>query len=138
MLKPQTKGSPHFCGHQPQKGNDNALEVDTPFHGEINHSSTDYWRAEIGVNGHPVVVKLDTGADVSVISAKEPCLKFQKFSKPKEALRGPEGSNLSVVGAFVACLTSYGNEVNEKVYFFKNQPQSLLSRNVCVKLGLEV
>lgn len=82
--------------------------------------------------------KLDSGAAVSVIYDIKPCVKFQKLSKPNQALRGPGGSKLSVVGTFDACLTSDGNEMKEKVYVIKNQPQSLLSRNACVKLGLAV
>lgn len=55
-----------------QKGYVNALEVDTPFLGEINHSSAGYRRAKIGVNGHPLMFKIDTDAAVSVISDKSP------------------------------------------------------------------
>ena len=38
------------------------------FLGEINSASTDYWTAQIEVNGHNTLFKLDTGAAVTVLS----------------------------------------------------------------------
>ena len=99
-------------------------------------ASAEYWRAKVDVNDNPTVFKLDTGAAVSVISDQEPWVHSQQLTKSKQGLRGPGGTNLPVVGTFEASLKYQDKETKETLNVLKNQPQSLLSRNACVKLGL--
>ncbi|EDO46126.1 predicted protein [Nematostella vectensis] len=127
------------CQSKQAKGNVNELEVEYPFIEEVSKSSAEYWKAEIEVNGQPITFKLDNGAAVSVISDQEPLINSYELVKPKEVLRGPGGSRLSVLGICIdTCLKAQGKEMKETLYVIKNQLHSLLSRNACVKLGLVV
>ncbi|CAB4011562.1 Transposon Ty3-I Gag-Pol poly [Paramuricea clavata] len=113
------------------------------FLGEINGESNDSWTAQIGVNGHNTKLnghntkfKLDTGASVCVLSDSVPWLEGITLEKPQQTLRGPGGSKLKVMGTFMATMKYRQSKVQELVYVIRNQPCSLLSKKVCVQLGL--
>ncbi|XP_077863848.1 uncharacterized protein LOC144348251 [Saccoglossus kowalevskii] len=113
----------------------NLKEIQIPFLGEV-YGRDDYWSAEIKVNGHDTHFKLDTGATVSVISDKLPWLNEAKLSSTRQSFCGPAGTQLPVIGTFRATLVYRENKRSETVYVIKNQACSLLSRNMCVQLGL--
>ena len=82
--------------------------------------------AVVKVGGHDTRFKLDTGAAVSIVSDRE----------PRQTLRGPGGTILSVIGTFNASLECKGCKITEPVYVLKVQLYSLLSKKACVDLGL--
>ncbi len=106
------------------------------FLGEVTGVGNDPWNAQIGVNDHNTKFKLDTGASVCVLSDSVPWLKEVKLEKPTHTLRGPGGAKLEVIGTFRANLKYRQRRIQEQVYVIRNQPCSLLSKKVCVQLGL--
>ncbi len=129
----KSKGSPKPVGIN---------EVDSPgddqflFLGEVTGVGNNPWNAQIGVNDHNTKFKLDTGASVCVLSDSVPWLKEVKLEKPTHTLRGPGGAKLEVIGTFRANLKYRQRRIQEQVYVIRNQPCSLLSKKVCVQLGL--
>ena len=95
------------------------------------------WKVTLDINGTKTPFKIDTGADVTVISpATYKKLKSPKLSQSSLNLSSP-GGNLNTLGEFMA-QTTY----KEQKYSFKivvvDQPlnSNLLSRAVSSKLGL--
>ena len=115
-------------------------EPDTSvFLGEISEDSVraNPWRAEILVNGEPVSFKLDSGADVSVISEKTyDLLSVQgKLLPPDKKLYGPCKVPLFCKGKFTASLTHNLQCCADKIYVVPGLEQSLLGRSACSRLG---
>ena len=92
------------------------------FLGEINSDSKDYWTAQIEVNGHTTLFKLDTGAAVTVLSDSVQWLQGIHLKETK--------------GQFNATLKHGQTSITKPVYVLHNQKCSLLSRKACVELGL--
>ena len=107
-------------------------DVDVPLLGEVNCGVGDFWTAVVKVDGHETRFKLDTGAVISIISDREPWLKDQQLSTTNQALRGPGGTLLPVIGTFNATLEYKGRKVAETVFVLKDQLYSLLSKKACV------
>ena len=115
-------------------------EPDTSvFLGEISEDSVraNPWRAEILVNGDPVSFKLDSGADVSVISEKTyGLLSVQgKLLPPDKKLYGPCKVPLFCKGKFTASLTHNLQCCADEIYVVPGLEQSLLGRSACSRLG---
>ena len=106
------------------------------FLGEINSASTDYWTAQIEVNGHNTLFKLDTGAGVTVLSDNVEWLRCISLTETSHTLGGPGNIRLPVKGQFYATLKYGQTSITEPVYVLHNQTCSLLSRKACVELGL--
>ena len=97
-------------------------------------SDTNYWSAEISMNGRPVKFKLDTGASVSVIGRGQTTgIKLKPSAK---ALKGPGNTPLQVLGTFEANLTHKNTATTEIIYVIAGQHTPLLSRQACVDLNL--
>lgn len=79
---------------------------------------------------------LDMGASVCVISDSVPWLKGTTLNKPQQTLRGPGVTKFKVMGTFIASMKYRQNKVQKLTYVIQNQPCSLLSKKLCVKLGL--
>ena len=89
-------------------------DVEIPFPGEIDEQG-DYWSADISVNGHPTLFKLDTGAGVSVQSDRTPTNKAQRtWQNITSSDRNPESNSA----------------------LLQNQSTSLLSKAACVSLNI--
>ena len=95
------------------------------------------WRAEILVNGDPVSFKLDSGADVSVISEKTyGLLSVQgKLLPSDKKLYGPCKVPLFCKGKFTASLTHNPECCADEIYVVPGLEQSLLGRSACSRLG---
>ena len=86
------------------------------FLSEINSASTDYWTAQIEVNGHNTLFKLDTGAAVTVLSDNVEWLRNISLTETSHTLRGPGNIRLSVKGQFQATLKYGQTSITEPVY----------------------
>lgn len=95
------------------------------------------WKADILVNGCPVSFKLDSGADVSVISEKTfGLLSIQeKLLPPDKKLYGPCKVPLFCKGKFTASLTHNLQCCADEIYVVPGLEQSLLGRRACSRLG---
>lgn len=110
-------------------------EVDVPFLGEVTNNK-EYWSAVVTLDGHPCEFKLDTGAEVTILSDKDWSLKKHKLTLTKQNLGGPGGTKLEVLGSFEGALEISGRKHKETVYVLKNQASSLLSKRACEALDL--
>lgn len=100
------------------------------------------WRAVVAVGEpdttYPIRVKVDSGADVTVLSveqfmALEP---EPKWSKPKRSLYGPSGNKLPAVAVFKTRMQYKENSCVERTYVVEGLKENLLSRQASVALGL--
>ena len=71
-----------------------------------------------------------------MLSDSVPWLEGITLEKPQQTLRGPGESKLKVMGTFMATMKYRQSKVQELVYVIQNQRCSLLSKKVCVQLGL--
>ena len=95
------------------------------------------WEVTLQLNGTPVLFKIDTGADVSVIP--EPVFKQLKgvtLNPPKRRLIGPGQNQLTVVGQFTAKLEDQNSVADEQIYIVKHLQKSLLGRPGILALDL--
>ena len=83
-----------------------------------------------------VEFKLDSGAEVSVLSDKLPWLRHASLKPATNTLRGPGGVKLRLLGTLDAQLSCGDRSYSETLYVIENQGISLLSRNACVQLNL--
>lgn len=94
------------------------------------------WNTRVKVNGHEVVFKLDTGAEVTILDSSSPVLHQTPFSPTQQSLRGADGTELQVAGSLKCTLRVGKKQVEETVYVLKGQTTSLLGKNACETLGL--
>ena len=87
------------------------------------------WITEVHVRGVPVKFKIDTGADVSVISEKD-FLKVGKYplQESDRKLHGPGKNELQVKGRFSATMSQMGKSSEHDIYVIKGLQQALLGR----------
>ena len=92
---------------------------------------------DIRIDGKVVPYRVDTGADVTVLSVQQYNKTFShKMLQPTQLqLRGADTKPLNCLGYFSAILAYKGKSVKEKVYVL-NHGASLLSRNASENLGL--
>ena len=105
------------------------------FLGQVG-SGNSSWTATIKINGNDTKVKLDTGADVTVLGLDTPWLPTQPTTPSRQALNGPGSTPLEVIATFPAELAFRGRKSQEIVYLIRNHKGSLLSRTACERLGL--
>ena len=126
-------------------GIDTYLEVDADVFLEtlIVHSLSDTvdknnpWEVTIHLNGEPVLFKIDTGADVSVI----PETVFKQLpgvslNPPNRRLVGPGQNQLKVSGQFTGKLTYQDSVADEQIYVVKQLQKSLLGQPGILALDL--
>ena len=112
---------------------------DSQFLGFVTCKSCDDadWYVDLDVNGNTLNFKLDTGADVTVISRST----FMSMSnrprlrRSSITLKSP-GGDLQNEGQFLARTSYIGKAYHFLVQVVSNDVTSLLGRSVCVKLGL--
>ncbi|XP_049524062.1 uncharacterized protein K02A2.6-like [Dermacentor silvarum] len=91
---------------------------------------------EVRVNGNPLVFKVDSGADVSVVPRTFPGCPAV-LDKPRgEELFGPGKQALKLLGTFDAALSWRGRQVKERLYVVAGQEQPLLGYPAIVALGV--
>ena len=103
-------------------------------------ATTGELKAILQVNGKQLGFKIDTGADVSVITEKS-----YKSLKPKQSLKstnkvlmGPCKYQMKCLGMFKSDVyTSLtGKKITKDMYVIKDLERSLLSRRAAMELGL--
>ena len=90
----------------------------------------------VKVNGHSLPFRVDTGADVNVISQESYDKAFaSKLLSASPVLRGPDLKDIKTSGYFKAII-SYGSKTTSTLVYVLPKSASLLSRKVCQELGL--
>ena len=106
------------------------------FLGAISNNSNS-WTKQLVVENEPILFKVDTGADVSILpfALYQEKLEHKPLFPSKTVLRGPGGNSLQVVG-YIKCKLSYkDSHIYSKLYVTKAS-RALLGREDSVKLGL--
>ena len=95
------------------------------------------WNVQLLMNGTPVTLKFDSGADVTVIDMAT----YQKL-KQRPALMKTDAklqslkSRLDVAGKFHTTVTYHNQEYSFDVYVIEGTSSNVLSRAVCKKMGI--
>ena len=103
------------------------------------NTTTSPWVTQININDRVVNFKIDTGADVTVISDKEyDSVKDGPLSPANKALNGPSQETLEVCGQFTAELqhTATRAKAKQEIYVVKRLTKPLLGRPAITALNL--
>ncbi|CAG4950691.1 unnamed protein product [Colias eurytheme] len=106
---------------------------------EINTIDGHAWFDYVYVNGKAVMFKLDSGADVCVMSLSSYLSSgFSKrdLLKTNVILKEVSKNKLSVIGYFMASITYKSLKIHEKIFVLNLNCSNLLSRDACVKLNM--
>ena len=114
---------------------------ETYFCGSINcDDSSPAWKVDLDLNdgkGHPVTFKLDSGADVSVMSdSNYKQLRPRPSLKTVKANLNSPGGPLNCRGQFIAKATVKGTVYHFRVIVVENDVENLLSRGVASRMNL--
>lgn len=110
---------------------------DTAFLNTIGAGHTTAWNSTIAVNGQEAVFKLDTGAEVSVISEDVlASLSLPKPHKTTKRLYGPDRQPLNVLGELPVTLSYKGRSCAQPVYIVKELQHNLLGLPAIQALNL--
>ncbi|XP_037529195.1 uncharacterized protein K02A2.6-like [Rhipicephalus sanguineus] len=90
---------------------------------------------EVDLNGYPLIAKIDTGAQVSVVPATFAGIP-EHLQPASETLSGPSGKALQVVGKFDATITWRSRRSNQVVYVVQQLKHPLLGLPAIEGLGL--
>ena len=104
---------------------------------EFIQDNTAPWTASLRIHGSPILFKLDSGADRTLISAQsyQTISPRPTLSPVQTRLQGPDGNTLPIQGQFEATATWKDRSVTFQVLVVDG-PSNLLSRSVCHDLGL--
>ena len=96
------------------------------------------WKAKIKVQRKEISFKIDTGADVTVLSPEtyEKLPSHPNMRPTQKILRGPCKQKLFCKGVFTAKLQTNDREVEEEVYVLQDLEHPLLSKTAAEKLKL--
>ena len=116
-------------------------DEDVAFLGLVNSQDPDNgWVTELKVNEHETQLKIDTGADVTVLPESEykTCKSFPPLQMSDKVLYGAGMNRLPVKGKFTATLksVSLNNTIEQDVYVVSELKSGLLGRTASVALGL--
>ena len=111
---------------------DETAKVDTAFLGVVHEGTQDEqpWRTLVSLNGRPMVFKLDTGADVTVILSAD----FHEFRNtielqpPDRQVCGLSSVVLPVPGCFLGTLQYKDRITEETICVVKRLQTPLLGR----------
>ena len=107
------------------------------FLGAVGNSNNKSWFTKIGLQGNDVAFKLDTGAEVTVISEEVfKNLEGTKLQTPSKALYGPSHQKLDVVGEFEGTLTQNVNSHKENIFVVRHLRNNLLGLPAITALQL--
>ena len=112
-------------------------EEEPAFLGAIHSKNSGNWDIDILVDGELVSFKVDTGADVNIISGDIYRDKFKDrvLLPANKSLRGVDRKPLPVLGYFKSTLVCEGKRVSADVYIIEGATP-LLSRNCSVDLNI--
>lgn len=114
-----------------------ADSVEEAFLGTVTSSKDKAWTVNIRLQGKEIVFKMDTGAEVTVISEKEYCtLERTKLEKPSRVLYGPARQPLEVLGQFSERLTYGEHSHSEDIFVVRDLHNNLLGLTAITGLHL--
>ena len=121
---------------EPEKDPENSKDT---FLGTVGADSSrdDTWTVTLTLQGKPVTLQLDTGAEVTVIPEKM----WREVGQPQltasdRTLRGPDSRAIPTLGKFLATFTHNSRSVETEVYVVKRLAKPLLGRPTILDLGL--
>ena len=91
--------------------------MDTKFLGAITQGERKPWTVKIQVNKHPILFKIDTGANVTALPSE--LYRRDRYGPLKQtgmSLVGPSQNTLDVMGCFEAHIEVNKRKVVERVY----------------------
>ena len=109
------------------------------FLGAISDRDTmdDPWAVELTLQGTPVTLHIDTGAEVTVISQKTwGSVGRPELSSTDRTLRGPDSRAIPTLGKFLGTFTHGTRQAEGDVYVVKKLTKSLLRRPAIRNLDL--
>ena len=100
---------------------------DVAYLNTIDSDQGNAWTCHINVNGHDVSFKIDTGAEVTVISDNiTKSIGLHQLHPPSKKLHGPDNRPLEVIGEATARLVYKGTECTQPIFVVRNVKQNLL------------
>ena len=95
------------------------------------------WTVPVQVDGHDITFRVDTGADVSVVSKAvfDSIFPHTKLQPPSKTIKGADKKPIKPHGCFKASVTFKDKKVNEEIYVFQNA-NNLLSGTASHNLGI--
>lgn len=112
---------------------DVAVEPDAADHYDMVYLNTigadqaTEWKCTIRVNGHEVPFKVDTGAEVTMISEDLwTSLPLNELKPPTKRLHGPDSKPLEVTGELCATLQYRGRQCIQPIFVVKHLQHNLL------------
>ena len=131
------EGKPQQNPQKKRSANAIGEETDGLFLGSVIDSSVAAWTVRLYVNGQPINFRIDTGADVTVISKTT----YHQFENPPRLapcqlrLASPGGS-LKTLGQFKAKLQHRGKVHLQTIVVIQGDYEALLGREAGCALGL--
>jgi hypothetical protein len=103
----------------------------------VNACVNDKWRITLRCNGSDVPFRIDTGADVSIISMKQykKLNDHPKLCASNNVLSSP-GGEVVYSGQFIARIEHDGTKYHHRVFVVNDIAENLLSGSVADRLGL--
>ena len=97
----------------------------------------DHWSITLILEGKPVTMHIDTGAEVTVISENT----WRKIGQPQlspvdRTLRGPDKKVISTLGKFTGTFTMATQQFKEEIYVAEGLSRSLLGQPSISNLGV--
>ena len=124
-----------FCDSPVDSCNDNSRAEFCSINCDITDETE--WYIDLDVNGDPINFKIDSGADVTVISEDiYRRMPNRPHLKPSKVVLNSPGGQLSNLGQFVARTLYKGEKFHYLVQVIKGTTTSLLGRGPCIRLGL--
>jgi hypothetical protein len=99
---------------------------DLAFLNTIHSDKSSVWICNITVNGIDMPFKVDTGAEVTVISEDYATKLSQEVQPPSKHLHGPDSQPLKVTGEISTTLTYKGKQTPQSVFVVHNLQHNLL------------
>ncbi|XP_031335291.1 uncharacterized protein K02A2.6-like [Photinus pyralis] len=111
---------------------------DDAFVGETSSNKLDSWHTNVKISGKMVNVKVDTGADVSVmpVTTYKSMFANHELTPADRLVAGPGGERLNVFGIFQARVSVRNVSVSESFYVVQGATRMLLGLNASENLGL--
>ena len=103
----------------------------------VESNQDNAWTCHINVNGHDVLFKVDTGAEVTVVANDtRESLGIRELQTPSKKLHGPDGRPLEVCGETHVRLVHQGHECIQPIFVVNKVRHNLLGLPAIRALGL--
>ena len=100
---------------------------DVAYLNPVSAGQTTMWNCTVQLNDHEVPFKVDTGAEVTVISEDQwKSLQISEVKPPSKTLHGPDNKPLDVRGELHVTLSYRGRKCSQPVLIVKHLQHNLL------------